>query len=46
MRVDPTYWSPPSCEGFLYRCCIGVVQQSNLMLKYLGDINIILYYDI
>jgi hypothetical protein len=30
MRVGPTYWSPPSCEGLLYSCCIGVVQESNL----------------
>jgi len=29
MRVSPTYWSPPSCEGLLYSCCIGVVQESN-----------------
>jgi hypothetical protein len=26
MRVGPTYWGPPSCEGLLYNCCIGVVQ--------------------
>jgi hypothetical protein len=25
MRVGPTYWGPPSCEGLLYSCCIGVV---------------------
>jgi hypothetical protein len=24
-----TYWGPPSCEGLLYSCCIGVVQESN-----------------
>jgi hypothetical protein len=29
MRVGPTYWDPPSCEGLLYNCCIGVVQESN-----------------
>jgi hypothetical protein len=29
MRVGPTYWGPPSCEGLLYSCCIGVVQESN-----------------
>jgi hypothetical protein len=25
MRVDPSMWDPPSCEGLLYSCCIGVV---------------------
>jgi hypothetical protein len=29
MKVDPTYWDLPSCEGLLYSCCIGVVQESN-----------------
>jgi len=29
MRVGPTYWGPPSYEGLLYSCCIGVVQESN-----------------
>jgi hypothetical protein len=29
MRVSPTYWGPLSCEGLLYSCCIGVVQESN-----------------
>jgi hypothetical protein len=32
MRVGPTYWGPPSCEGLLYNCCIGVVQESNPLL--------------
>jgi hypothetical protein len=29
MRVGPTYWGLPSCEGLLCSCCIGVVQESN-----------------
>jgi len=29
MRVGPTYWGPPSCEGLLCSYCIGVVQESN-----------------
>jgi len=29
MRVGPTYWDPPSCEGVLYSCGSGVVQESN-----------------
>jgi hypothetical protein len=29
MRVGPTYWGPPSCEGLLYSCCIDIVQESN-----------------
>jgi hypothetical protein len=29
MRVSLTYWGPPSCEGLLCSCCIGVVQESN-----------------
>jgi hypothetical protein len=29
MRVSPTYWGPPSYEGLLCSCCIGVVQESN-----------------
>jgi hypothetical protein len=24
-RVGPSMWDPPSCEGLLYSCCIGVV---------------------
>jgi hypothetical protein len=32
MRVGLTYWGLPSCEGLLYSCCIGVVQESNLLL--------------
>jgi hypothetical protein len=31
MRVGLTYWGSPSCEGLLYSCCIGVVQESNLI---------------
>jgi hypothetical protein len=23
--VGPSMWDPPSCEGLLYSCCIGVV---------------------
>jgi hypothetical protein len=34
MRVDPTYWGPPSCEGLLYSCCISVVQESNPQSLY------------
>jgi hypothetical protein len=29
MSVGPTHWDPPSCEGLLYTCCNGVVQESN-----------------
>jgi hypothetical protein len=25
MRVSPSTWDSPSCEGLLYSCCIGVV---------------------
>jgi hypothetical protein len=25
MRVGSSMWDPPSCEGLLYNCCIGVV---------------------
>jgi hypothetical protein len=25
MRVCPTHWAPPSCEGVLCTCCVGVV---------------------
>jgi hypothetical protein len=31
MRVGPSMWNPPSCEGLLYSCCIGVV---NLTFSY------------
>jgi hypothetical protein len=31
MRVDPSMWDSPSCEGLLYSCCIGVV---NLIFFY------------
>jgi hypothetical protein len=31
MRVGFTYWGPPLCEGLLYSCYIGVVQESNLI---------------
>jgi hypothetical protein len=33
MRVGPTYCGPPSCEGLLCSCCIGIVQESNPILK-------------
>jgi hypothetical protein len=33
MREDSTYWGPPSCEELLYSCCIGVVQESNPVIK-------------
>jgi hypothetical protein len=33
MRVDPTHLGLPSCEGLLYTCCDGVVQESNPFLK-------------
>jgi hypothetical protein len=32
MRVDPSVWGPPSCEGLLCPCCGLVVQQSNLYI--------------
>jgi hypothetical protein len=32
MRVGPSMWDPPSCEGLLYSCCIGVV---NLTFSYI-----------
>jgi hypothetical protein len=35
MKVGPTYWSLPSCEGLLYSYCIGVVQESNPLHIYL-----------
>jgi hypothetical protein len=25
MRVGPTHYGPPSCEGLLCTCCVGVV---------------------
>jgi hypothetical protein len=25
MKVCPSMWDPPSCEGLLYSCCIGVI---------------------
>jgi hypothetical protein len=36
MRVGPTYWGPPSCEGLLYSCYIGVVQESNSYIYILN----------
>jgi hypothetical protein len=36
MRVGPTYWGPPSCEGLLYSCCIGIVQESNPYSQWCG----------
>jgi hypothetical protein len=27
--IQQLMWDPPSCEGLLYSCCIGVVQESN-----------------
>jgi len=32
MRVGPSMWDPPSCEGLLYSYCIGVV---NLTFSFL-----------
>jgi hypothetical protein len=39
MRVGPTYWGPPLCEGLLCSYCIDVVQESNL-INYL-QINVV-----
>jgi hypothetical protein len=39
MRVGPSMWDPPSCEGLLYSCCIGVV---NLTFSYL--IKLFIYF--
>jgi hypothetical protein len=38
MRVGPTYWGPPSCEGLLYSCCISVVQESNPIFKIVEEL--------
>jgi hypothetical protein len=32
MSVGPSVWGPPSCEGLLCGCCIGVV---NLTFSYI-----------
>jgi len=36
MRVDPTHWGPPSCEGLLCGCCDCVVYESNPPSSYDG----------
>jgi hypothetical protein len=33
MRVSPNMWDPPSCEGLLYSCCIGVVNLTFFYVK-------------
>jgi hypothetical protein len=40
MRVDPTHWGPPSCEGLLCGCCDGVVYESN-PLKQLSALQMV-----
>jgi hypothetical protein len=40
MRVSPTYWGLPSCEGLLYSCCIRVVQESNPHSRHVDPIHI------
>jgi len=37
MRVDPSIWDPPSCEGLLYGCCIGVVNLTFLFFFLEND---------
>jgi hypothetical protein len=39
MRVDPTHWGPPSCEGLLCGCCEGVVYESNPFKYWFGGKN-------
>jgi hypothetical protein len=44
MRVSPTHWGPPSSEGLLCSCCIGVVQELNpfnpfFFLTFIMEIN-------
>jgi hypothetical protein len=34
MRVGPSMWDPPSCEGLLYSCCIGVVNLTFFQIKF------------
>jgi hypothetical protein len=36
MRVDPSMWDLPSCEGLLYSCCIGVVNLTFSIFFYGG----------
>jgi hypothetical protein len=38
MRVGPSMWDPPSCEGLLYSCCISVV---NLIFSFYFNISLI-----
>jgi len=33
MRVGPSMWDPPSCEGLLYNCCIDVVNLTFSCMK-------------
>jgi hypothetical protein len=33
MRVGPSMWDSPSCEGLLYSCCIGVVNLTFFLKK-------------
>jgi hypothetical protein len=40
MRVDPSVWDPPSCEGLLCSCCISVV---NLTFSMCGSHSIVLW---
>jgi hypothetical protein len=39
MRVDPSMWDPPLCEGLLYSCCIGVVNLTFSAIKSPSVIN-------
>jgi hypothetical protein len=32
MRVGPSVWGPPSCEGLLCDCCVGVVNLTFFIL--------------
>jgi hypothetical protein len=34
MRVGPSMWDPPSCEGLLYSCCIDVVNLTFSIVIY------------
>jgi hypothetical protein len=46
MKVDPSVWDTPSCEGLLCSCCIGVVNLTfslNFLLRdeYYDDVGLI-----
>jgi hypothetical protein len=44
MRVGPSVWGPPSCEGLLCDCCVGVVNLTFSFQNHCMFLGFLLFY--